>query len=180
MTVNGSLEVVGLKEALRELNQLNPALRREVTKEYRQITKPVVQAAKARVPQEAPISGWKRNWVTKSGQRMTPWVGSIGDDYIKQKVSGKKPREWAGRVTNLAVFSIAWTGAVNTVYDLAGRRGNGATRNGANMIAGLNARGRASRVLWPAYEMNQRAVEEETGKLVEKVMAAANRKLVKG
>lgn len=180
MTVNASLEVVGLKEALRELNQLNPQLRREVTKEYRRITAPVIKTAKNKVPQSPPISGWNRSWTTRSGHKMTPWVGSRGDDFIKAKVSGKKPREWAGRVTNLAVFSIAWSGAVNTLYDLAGRKGHGNTPSGATMIAALNRIARASRVLWPAYEMNRAEVEKQTEALVGRVMSETSRRLVRG
>lgn len=176
--MDGRLEVVGLKEALRELNQLNPSLRRFITKDYRQIVSPVIRAAKAKVPQDPPISGWGRNWKTKTGFQMTPWIGSRGDDFIKAKVSGKKPREYAGRTTNLAVFSIAWTGAVNTLYDLAGRRSNGDTERGAQMIRAIEARyGKASRVLWPAYEMNRDQVERGTADIVARVLREVNRKL---
>jgi hypothetical protein len=181
MTAFASVEVVGLKEALKELNEINPKLRRDVTKEFRKIVDPVIKTAKAKVPQEAPISGWGRKWTTKSGRQLTPWVGSIGDDYIKAKVSGKKPREWAGRVTNLAVFSVAWSGAINTLYDLAGRKSSGDTERGARMIRALEARhGKASRVLWPAYEMNRDEVERQTAQIVEGVMGEVNRKMVKG
>jgi hypothetical protein len=181
MTAFASVEVVGLKEALKELNEINPKLRRDVTKEFRKIVDPVIKTAKAKVPQEAPISGWGRKWTTKSGRQLTPWVGSIGDDYIKAKVSGKKPREWAGRVTNLAVFSVAWSGAINTLYDLAGRKSSGDTERGARMIRALEARhGKASRVLWPAYEMNREEVERQTAQIVEGVMGEVNRKMVRG
>lgn len=176
--MDGRLEVFGLKDALRELNQLDPKLRRDITKDYRKVVAPVIQTAKAKVPQGPPISGWGRKWTTKSGHQMTPWIGSKGDDFLKAKVSGKKPREWAGRTTNLAVFSVAWTGAVNTLYDLAGRRGNGDTERGAQMIRALEGRfGKASRVLWPAYEMNRDQVEKQTREIVEQVMRAVNRRL---
>ncbi len=178
MTVSAKVEVVGLKEALRELQQIDPKLRREVSKDFRKVVDPVIKTAKAKVPQAPPISGWGRNWKTKSGHQMTPWVGSRGDDFIKAKVSGKKPREWAGRTTNLAVFSVAWTGAVNTLYDLAGRRSSGDTERGAQMIRAIEARyGKASRVLWPAYEMNRDQVERGTADIVARVLREVNRKL---
>jgi hypothetical protein len=96
MTAFASVQIVGLKEALKELNEIDPKLRREVTKDFRKVVDPVIKTAKAKVPQAPPISGWGRNWKTKSGHQMTPWIGSRGDDFIKAKVSGKKPREWAG------------------------------------------------------------------------------------
>jgi hypothetical protein len=172
------MEVVGLKEALRELNQLNPKLRRDITKDYRKIVAPVIKTAKAKVPQQAPLSGWERNWTTKSGHRMTPWNGARGDDFVKAKVSGKKPREWAGRTTNLAVFSVAWSGAINTLFDLAGRKGMGETERGAVMIRALEARyGKGSRVLWPAYEMHRDEVERMTAVIVAVVLREVNRGL---
>jgi hypothetical protein len=181
MTAFASIEIVGLKEALKELNETDKKLRRQITKDFRKVVDPVIKTAKAKVPQAPPISGWGRKWTTKSGFQLTPWVGSIGDDYIKAKVSGKKPREWAGRVTNLAAFSVAWTGGINTIYDLAGRKSSGDTERGARMIRALEARhGKASRVLWPAYEMNRDEVERQTLEIVEGVMRAVNRNLVKG
>jgi hypothetical protein len=178
MSASFGMEVVGLKDALRELNQLNPSLRRFITNDYRRVVAPVIKVAKAKVPQAPPISGWGRKWTTKSGHQMTPWIGSRGDDFLKAKVSGKKPREWAGRTSNLAVFSVAWSGAVNTLYDLAGRRGSGDVERGAQMIRALEARyGKASRVLWPAYEMNREQVEKETAAIVRRVLREVNRKL---
>ena len=181
MTAFATVEIVGLKEALKELKDIYPKLRREFTKDFRKVVDPVIKTAKAKVPQEPPLSGWGRKWTTKSGRQLTPWVGSIGDDYIKAKVSAKKPREWAGRVTNLAVFSVAWSGAINTLYDLAGRKSSGDTERGARMIRALEARhGKASRVLWPAYEMNREEVERQTAQIVDGVMRAVNRNTVKG
>jgi len=181
MTVSASLEVVGLKEALKELQDIDKKARRKVTTDYRRITKPVVDTARKRIPQEAPLSGWNRTWKPSTNFQALPWKTAIAKSMISTKVSGKKPREWAGRVTNLAVFTVTWKGAINTIYDLAGRRGNGDTERGARMIRALEARhGKASRVLWPAYEMNRDEVERQTFELVEEVMRAVNRNLVKG
>jgi hypothetical protein len=71
-------EVRGLKTALATLNELDKKARRDITKEYKTIVKPVVDDAKQNVPRQAPISGWARNWTTKSGFKMLPWQGDIG------------------------------------------------------------------------------------------------------
>lgn len=177
--IHASLEVVGVKEALRELNNIDKKARRKVTQDFKRITNPVIKDAKSMLPMGAPISGWDRSWTTKSGRQMLPWDSAIADDYIKAKVSGKKPREWAGYMSNLATFVVSWSGAINTVYDIAGRKTRGATPSGRNMIAGLEAKkGKASRVLWPAYEANRDEVEKQMRLLIEDVMQQVNRNLV--
>jgi hypothetical protein len=46
------------------------------------------------------------------------------------------------------------------------------------MIRAIEGRyGKASRVLWPAYEMNRQEVERQTTELVEIVLREVNRKL---
>jgi len=178
MTATVGMEVIGLKDALREIQSIDKKARRKITSDYKKITKPVVQAARARIPQQAPLSGWNRSWKPSSNFQALPWQAAIANSMIAQKVSGKKPREWAGRTTNLAVFTVAWKGAINTIYDLAGRGGNGDTERGERMIRALEARhGKASRVLWPAYEMNRDEVEKQTAQLVADVMRQVNRKL---
>jgi len=93
-------------------------------------------------------------------------------------VSGKKPREYNGMMSNLAVFSIAFAGAINTIYDLAGRTSRGATRAGANMIRGLEARhGKASRVLWPAYDMHREDVVKGIQGLIDDVMRQTSKEV---
>ena len=175
-TPNVKLEIVGLKEALRELNSLDKNARRAITRDFKRICKPVVDAAKRAVPKEAPISGWNRTWRPSSNYQALPWKSALATSRIQAKVSGKTPREFQGRMTNLAVFSIAWAGAINTIYDLAGRGGRGETAAGANMIRGLEARrGKASRVLWPAYEGNKSEVERELADIIDDVMRQTSR-----
>ena len=165
--------VVGVKEALRELNKLDKVARRQLTKDFQAVCKPVVDAAKRATPQAPPISGWGRSWTTRSGYKALPWQANLATKNIKAKVSGKKPREYNGRMTNLAVFTIAWGGTINTIYDLASKS---QTAAGANMVRGLEARhGKASRVLWPAYTANQGEVERQVTEIIDDVMRTVSR-----
>lgn len=174
------IKVVGLKDALREINDVDKKLRRSLTKEYKQVMYNTVSDAKEAVPLGPPISGWDRNWTTKSGFKMLPWEGQVGERYITAGVSGKRPKEFGGVVHNLAVFFIRWAGMSNTVYDMAGRKGNGKTARGAAMIAGLEGRwGPASRVMWPALVKNQDEVSAKIEEICAKIMKAVNRRVVK-
>ena len=165
--------VVGLKQALRELNKLDKVARRQLTRDFQAVCKPVVDAAKRAVPQQPPISGWGRSWTTRSGYKALPWQANLATKNIKAKVSGKNPREYNGRTTNLAVFTIAWGGTINTLFDLANKS---QTAAGANMVRGLEARhGKASRVLWPAYTANQQEVELQVSMIIDDVMRTVSK-----
>jgi hypothetical protein len=210
-SVYSEIKVVGLKEAIKALNDIDKKARRQLTKDYKQIVQPVIDEAKRRIPNNAPISGWERNWnpankargggsrrvrkdaweevqraerarQRREGPGLTPWQSSLAEKNIKAKVSGKKPREFLieGRsyMANLAVFSIAFAGATNAIYDLAGRTSRGATKAGANMIRGLEARhGKASRVLWPAYDMHRDDVVKGIQELIDQVLRQVNREV---
>jgi hypothetical protein len=176
MSVKASLEVAGLKEVLREINQIDRSARFKITREFKKIGKPVVDEAKSQVPQTPPISGWGRSWTTsKSNYKMLPWDGAPAKQFIDVKVSGKRPKEYAGQIRDLAVVVIRWRGAVNTLFDLAH---DFETPRGANMVRGLKGEfGKASRIMWPAYEKHANEVEKQIRDQVIEVMAQVNRRL---
>jgi len=166
MTVSTNIEMVGLKDTLKTLNKLDPALRRGITKEYKSIVAPVVDEAKARIP-NMPLSGWQRSWTTKSGFKMLPWDSNKASKQVKAGVSGKKVREFQGRTSNLAVFFIRWSGMVDTVFDISSK---------GNMGRNLGAKwGRPSRVMWPAYEKHKNEVEANVKDLAVEAMRAVDK-----
>lgn len=173
--MNVTIEVAGLKDVLREINQIDRKARLEITRNFKKIGAPVVNEAKANVPQEPPISGWGRAWKTKSGFQMLPWNGDPATKLIDVKVSGKKPREFNDRIYDLAVLAIRWRGTVNTLFDLAS---DYKTPQGRNMVAGLNREhGRASRVMWPAWERKGDEIEDAIKDEIERIMLMVNRNI---
>lgn len=172
MTTETSIEIVGIKSAIRELNQVAPALRKQLTKDYKTLVAPVVDDARARIPTQPPISGWARNWTSKSGAKLLPWSGDKGKKLVKSGFSGKQPREFNGRISNLAVFFIRWQGAIDTIYDVAGRRGSNPM---ASALASKH--GHPSRVMYPAFEAHKREIESGVAGIVEQIAAATGRSL---
>ena len=55
-----TIKVYGVKAALKELNKINPSLRRQFTKRYKDIVKPVLQQAKLDFPKSPPLTGMGR------------------------------------------------------------------------------------------------------------------------
>ena len=176
MGVETTIQVHGLKAALKELNTIDVKLRRKVTTDYKQIVSSVVADAKTAMPSQAPLSGMNRGWKTKSGFEIIPkdgWSTSKAQKMLAAKINTKKVKEFRGTKVNVGTFRIVWTGTANTIFDIAGRSSS------SSFVDRLNARyGRASRILWPAYEKNKTQVEQEMIALVEGVMKEVNRNLV--
>ena len=172
MTVEMHYEVHGLKQALAELSRVDRRLRLQITRDFKQLTNPLVADIRSKVPQEAPLTGMSRKWVTQRGFQMFPWNGSVAMTMVKQQVSGKKPKEFAGIVRNLAVFAVKWQGMANTVYDMAGRK------NKTPMGDALTEKhGRPSRIMYPAFQRHEGEIQQGMLDIVEKVGDAVNRNL---
>jgi len=203
VAVSTNIEVVGLKEALRELNKIDKSARRDLTKRFKEVVKPVLAEIQANFPSTAPLSGFNRAWDPGAGRGVSarlarrdafaavqaeernrsganailPW------DYQKKavtaRVSGKRPRNVAGRhgafTENLAVFTIVWTGPGARLFDISGR-GDPKTKQGQRMADALTRRfGKPSRLMWPSYEKNQGAVEDAVRRIINDLMEQVNR-----
>jgi len=169
MAVDATLTVVGVKDALRELNNIDKVARREITRDYKKVVAQVVSDAQGAIPVNEVMSGWNRKWTTKSGFQMFPI--QYVDDKVTAGVSGKKPKQFGGFMQNLATFYVKFSGPHTALLDMGGR-GKVPTDRGKHMVAVMTARmgRRPSRILWPAYENNSETVQAEVQKLVDRVM----------
>ena len=165
--ITNSVQVYGVKSALKELNKINPKLRREYTKRYKDIVKPVVQAAKIAFPKSAPLSGMAR-----STGRLGGWDGGLVAKGVVAKIDTRKARP--GTETVGAFFIVQKTGW-GSIYDIAGR-----TNSGSQFVQNLinSGHGNASRAMWPAYEGNAAQIQLAVLDLVDNVMSDVNRNLV--
>ena len=167
--LNTKIEVYGLKDAIKKLNSVEPGLRNEIAKDFRNVAKPVINDALALIPGTVPLSGMGRNWTTKSGFKMLPWEAGRKQK-ISAKINTKKVSEFRGQIRNVGVFNIVYSGSTGTLFDMAasGRLG-----------AALSARyGNRSRVMWKAMEKNNETVESEMQRIVETVMDKVDRNVV--
>ena len=169
MSVDLSIPVYGLKDAIKQLNSVEPGLRTQITRDYRRIAKPVIDDARRMVPTSVPLSGMNRNWTTTSGFKIFPW--EVGHKQpISAKINTRKITEYAGFKRNVGTFNIRYSGPVPQLFDM--------TRRGS-LGAALTAKyGAASRIMWPAYEKNSSTVLVEMAALVERVIEKVNRKVV--
>ena len=157
-----TMEVKGVKEALAILNAMNKKTRRQITTDFAEIAKPMVQEAKRLLPGDAPMSGWNRSYKysTGTGNALLPWLGAAEARSVKAFTSGSKKKS--------AVFGMKWNSRAATLFDMAGKS---STPQGAQMINVLSSRyGNPSRTMWKAYEQSASDVQEQLRKLVEKIM----------
>ena len=161
------IEVLGLKEALKELNTIDKKLRRQITRDFKKIVQPVLGKAESMLPNNAPLSGMSRSWIGKSGADIMSWNDERVRRNIKAFTSGKKVRDAPGGFRqNLGVFGIKWLGPQATALDMLA--------NGV-MADNLTDRfGPPSRIIYKAYESASDEVEQQVKELVNKVMELTN------
>ena len=176
MAVDVGIEAYGIKNALKELNKIDKSLRRQITKDYKEIVKSVIDDAKTLIPSDPPLSGMNRKWKTKSGYEMIGeggWSKAIAQKMLVAKISTRRVKEFRGMKVNVGTFRIVWTGLANQVFDIAGRKDSNALGN-----ALAQRWGSASRIMWPSYESNRSHVDAAMLELCERIMAEVNRNLV--
>ena len=160
--VNTTIEIAGLKDALKTLNKIDKTLRTQITRDYRSIVNSLI-------PTGVPLSGMARNWTTKSGFQMLPWQPGHKQK-IAAKINTRAIREYAGRTTNVGTFSIVYQSATGTMFDMSSQG-----RLGAALTARYGSR---SRVMWKAWQQNESTVNAEMEQLVKRVMDLTNRELM--
>lgn len=185
MATNVKVEVTGVKEALRELNSMDKAARRKITREFKELVAPTMSVAEGLTPAELPMSGWRRKWDPQAGRQggstgrsIFPYQPMAARRAIKPFISGKSPKEFAGVVRNLAAMGITWKSPSAVQFDQAN---HWKTKSGAQMVATLRERyGEPSRVMWRAWERTEDDVIGNVKQLVEDMMFEVNGRLKVG
>jgi hypothetical protein len=170
---SASLEIVGVKEALRQLNKMDKVARRQLTKDYAQIVSPIIAEARELTPAKAPLSGMAYQWKGRGAKQtrpIFPYNAGKSDRAIKPFVSGKKPRQFGNYVSDLATFGVRWSSSDAIVIEMSGR-GKVPTAKGKQMVQDLSQRyGQPGRFLWRAYLKHEHTVEQEVAKLIKDLM----------
>ena len=195
MATRASVQVLGIKEALKELNDFDKQYRREVTKDIQGAGEQIISEARSMVAHfdnskgnGAPLSGMVRGNLIKG--RETSWRTDAVQKGFKVKVGVRASKEryvnfnrtTDGVITHQeqVVFGskpyqlmvIQQANAAGAIYDHAGRNTN------SMFVSNLNAEvGPQPRAIDKAVENNRSAVEQKVLEIVDAVSARLNRKL---
>ena len=188
MPTSASYQVYGIQEALAEINKVDRTLRRQITKDIKAgAGARLVTAARSFIPTQPPLSrmvngnmikgrdgtGWSRTRVL-AGIRSV--VGKRGQRSRTVTFSNGRTADF--KATQYQLLVLQQRDAAGAIWDHAGLRGGG------QFVTNLLAEGEhvgpaaAPRALEPAAMSVLPAVEDEVGKIVERVMTIVNRNLV--
>ena len=174
MSVGVQVQVYGVKDALKEINKINPKLRREFTKRYKTIVKPVIDQAKASFPDSPPLSR-----MGKPYKHLGAWDGGLVARGVTARINTRKARsrnlEKGAVYETISTFLIQQKTGWGSLYDMAGRK-NGDSQMARNLMK--EGFGAPSRAMWPAYEQNKQEIDLAVLALCKDVMNEVNRNLV--
>jgi hypothetical protein len=112
MTASASIEMTGLKEAIRSLNKIEPGLRKEFTRGANEIAAPAIQEVQKGYA-KVPLSGMARNWTDKSGRKIFPFSVARAQSGVKLKVDSDRQA--------VSLLYITQTNVGAAVFETAGR-----------------------------------------------------------
>ena len=145
-------QIRGLNQTLGVLQDIDPILRREAIKRLKTDAKPIVAAAKSKIPTVA-LSGWVAPKQTgapnprKSKSPIKPYDATAMRRRTTISVRNKRTRDKKGKETLIRLVSAAPT---STPFDMAGK----ITRS--VFADNLSAKfGEPSRFMYPAVEANR-------------------------
>lgn len=160
MSVNTTTEFVGLKDAIKSLNKIDPQYRKDFNSDAKDIVKPLIADIKGNYP-TMPLSGMNYVW-TQRGRSLFPWQVNKVRSGIKFKTSTRRKGS--------SVLYITQSDPAGAIFEVAGTANPGARYN-------KNLRGRNSRVLWPTVDKHLPEITRGLTELVKKTMNTVQREL---
>ena len=161
MTAAVRTEFVGVANAVKSLRKIDPDLRKQFTRDVKQITRPIVTAAQNSYPTEY-LSGMTRRWAPR-GRPVMPYDARKAKSGVQTKVDTRRGAH--------AVIAVVQRDAAASIVEVAGKR------NANPLGTALDRFGKPSRVMWPAAERNLPAVERELSDAVAVVMRQTSQEL---
>ena len=159
-----SIEVLGLKEAVKYLAQVEPGFKKAYVANMKMVAEPITNAMKSNYDDMRFPSGTnKRKW-SPGGRQVFPLTAANAQKGVALRVNNKKGKN--------AAISVMQKNAAAVVFDMAGRENKG---NKLDLAFNTTFGRRTSRVLWPAYEMNIAGVIGNVQKVADDVMAEVNK-----
>ena len=177
MTVETTIELFGVRDALAALRDVGPGVRAQAVNYVKRETSAMLTPAKAAYPTKTRLRGWSRG---SRGGRLG-YDGAKVQSGVQTIVGGRTPRG----ADAFPIVTIVQKNAGAALYSVAGMK-NGAEANSgtprAQTIAFINAlnakHGKAQRGLWTARNEIREIASESIVEALEEVARRAERKLV--
>lgn len=155
-------QVVGGKEAILALRRIDPELRKQFTRDAKEVAKPATDAVKAAY-QTVPLSGMERNW-SQNGRKIFPFTIAGARRGVAVKVDTRRKSE------NVILIEQRNVGAA--VFETAGRKEVSSLSKNLKIV--LPGR---TRVIGPVVYSRKHMIEKEMQRLIVRVVALVEKKL---
>lgn len=166
--MNVDVTVRGIPQALRELKKVDPQLRRQIPDRFKTAATPVLTEARRLVP-DRPTSGWGQ------GGRLG-WKPSVVRRSISLRFRATRGRRRTPGDFTVLALSSGKSPALQ-IYDMAGRKGRTRSPQGEALVAALNQRARASRVMWEAVERKEPYIRDEIAAVTRDIEQLTTRRI---
>lgn len=182
MPVGASVEVFGVRDALKELGQIDKTLRFKAISKIKGASGEMLAVARSTYPDNTTLQGAMSGWSTK---------GRLGydkkdvDKGVQVMVGGRS------RGASYAIVTIVQKNAGGALFDIAGLRNGGEGVSGVDRLGrnredsqtdafldNLNRFGKAQRGMWRKIKVIREMADKELMAALEEVAAQVNRKLV--
>lgn len=146
MTTNTTIEIQGLKEAIRSLNKVEPGLRKQFVQDASRIAQPAIREVQRGYTQ-VPLSGMARKW-EQANKKIFPFS-------VARAVSGVKLKVDASREA-VSLIYITQTNIAAAVFEAAGRTNQNRLGDSLGQL-----RPGTTRMLGPAVYRKRGEIERE-------------------
>ncbi len=157
-----NIEVVGIKDTLKDLRTLDPQARKQFARDAKQIAAPITNEAKGNYPQ-LPLRGMKYRW-RQRGRDLLPWDARRARSGVTVKIDAGRRRD--------GVITIIQKDPAASIIEFA------SNNNRLGRSLSTLAWGTPARVMWPAADNHLKDVTREMVQAIDKVADDLNRKLI--
>jgi hypothetical protein len=165
VAVSNDISVLGINEAIRALNKIEPGLRKEFNNEARAIAAPALDAVRSAY-KFVPLEGMNRTWAgpAVNGRKVFPW-------------NLDKARKGVDVVFNtdrrsLGTIVIVQRDAGTAIFETAGR----ATNNSLGRMLGALSPGR-TRIIGPVVYSRREQIASAMEKVALRIVQRVNREM---
>ena len=162
MTASANIEIVGVKDAIRSLNKVEPGLRKQFQQDATRIAQPAIEEAQ-RGYVGLPLSGMGYKW-TQDGKKIFPYDPVKAAKGVKLKLDAAR--------NAVAVIVIQQKDRAAAVFESAGRKN---ANNLGNSLGELKP-GR-TRIIGPAVYRKRSSIEREMSQAAMQAIETVNREL---
>ena len=160
-------EIEGVKEAVRALRKIDPAMRKTFNANVKAVVEPMTSAMQSNYDDARFPSGTKRKWGTQAvgakARKINPLTAASARRGVRVKIDTNRKSG--------AAFTVMQTNPGAAIFDMAG--------NGTPLGRAFTAKfGRSSsRVMWPNAEVHLDDVRENLVELIQEIEQDINREL---